>query len=240
MAKPHRYPPREAAFLHTCCEFVSPTCDPTCFCRQAGCIGVWSLRADVDFDTFLKCYADLWVRGCSDGLREYIRDRDRSPGGRWTYLAPLFRELRDRWDDWAGQGRSLPSVVSSIRRCYFCDDAFERIHPIVRQIEAFGCDQRGIYTAKLISQLFYDIAVPFDTGGRARQKAFGYVPEKRGGGLMRDHVRQWVRQHQMPVSEFRHLDNAPRAYWSHRYDEERMIGTACSRVLDKLFYGHGS
>lgn len=89
----------------------------------------------------------------------------------------------------------------------------------------------------MISQLFYDIAVPFDTGAGKKQKRSGYDPRQHGGGEMWKETRQWLLDHRLSVDEFRRLDDAPLKYWESHRSPDVDLGTACSRVLDKLFYG---
>ena len=43
MRKSHKYPCYEASFLKNCCDFQKATCAVSCFCRKAGCQGIWSL-----------------------------------------------------------------------------------------------------------------------------------------------------------------------------------------------------
>ena len=165
MAKRHKYPPYESDFLRRCCTFAAPACGPRCFCQKVGSSGVWSLRPDVELDTFLDCYANLWARGVST-LKTTVHNRRRPAGRRFSNMVPILRAIADRWRDWDGQGNSLPQVISETRRCYFCDDAFDHVRPIVSKIRGLVSDSTGVCTSKLISQLFYDIAVPFDTGRR--------------------------------------------------------------------------
>jgi hypothetical protein len=237
MATPHNYPRCEGLFLGDCCAFQEPGCTESCFCREVKCDGVWTLRPDVKFEVFLSHYCNLWVRG-AHAFIEYVEND--SPTGwpsRWKYAVPLLREIGRRWSKWDEHGSSLPSVVSKIRRCYFCDDSFSLIMPIVEDIEKVARDTRsdtsGVFTSKLVSQLFYDIAVPFDDASWKCQKACGYEPERYGNDEMREQAKTWLRDNKKTIGDFRKLDNAPQFYW---FSPGR--GTACSRVLDKLFYGH--
>jgi hypothetical protein len=233
MAKPHSYPRCEGLFLEDCCTFQQPECTESCFCREAGCGGIWTLRPDVKFEVFLSHYCNLWVRG-AHAFIGYVEDGSRVGWPReWKYAVPLLREIGRRWSNWDEHGSSLPSLVSKIRRCYFCDDSFSLIMPTVRVIENLDIDSRGIFTSKLVSQLFYDIAVPFDGKSATEQKASRYEPKRYGDGRRRDQAKDWLRRNEKSIDDFRGLDDAPESYWS-------IPGrvTTCSRVLDKIFYGH--
>ena len=236
MTKRHKYPPCEERFLQNCCEFVPPACGPSCFCRKVGNCGVWTLRADIEFEQFLDSYANLWTPGWKDALRRYLDDPDAQPAGRLTNMAPVLREAKRLWGSWTN-GHSLPQVINSVRRCYFCDDAFECIDPIVSRIQTFASDSTGIPTSKLISQLFYDIAVPFDNQAKTGQQSFGCDPYSYGAGVMRDRAKTWLLANGFSVDDFRTLDDAPRKYWPSSTNGNPVGPAPCSRVLDKLHYG---
>ena len=236
MRKRHKYPPQEGAFLLHCCTFQEPTCSTDCFCREVGNDGVWTLRADLAFDAFLDAFANLWVTGLSS-FTEAVRDPKVQTGARWRYGMQLLREVKVRWSDWDGQGHSLPELASQVRRCFFCDDAFDLISPFVETVRALPGDDSGIYTSKLISQLFYDIAVPFDSNSKQLQKRSGYDPMDYGAGSRHEDVKRWLVENRLGIPEFRRLDDAPARYWRQGERPEVDAGTACSRVLDKLYYG---
>ena len=221
MRKTHKYPLYERPFLGDCYTFQQAECSPECFCREVGCGGVWTLRPDVEFRVFLSHYCNLWVRGAQAFVNYVKNDSHSGMPAEWIYAVPLLREIGRRWSNWDEDGSSLPSVVSKIRRCYFCDDSFSLIMPTARVIESLNIDARGLFTSKLVSQLFYDIAVPFDTKSATEQKASGYDPKSYGGGRMRDQAKAWLQANNKTVDDFRKLDGR---------------GTTCSRVLDKLFY----
>jgi len=231
MRKKHKYPLYERPFLDGCCTFQQAECTPECFCRKVGCGGVWTLRPDLKFQDFLSHYRNLWVRGARAFI-DYVENDSRSGvSPRWKYAVPLLREIRRRWSNWDEHGNSLPSVVSKIRRCYFCDDSFSLIMPIVRDIQNLASDTPGVFTSKLVSQLFYDIAVPFDRGSEKKQRACGYEPKRYGDGRMREQAKAWLLANEKSIDDFRKPDDAPECCWS-----SPGRGTTCSRVLDKLFY----
>jgi len=236
MRKSHQYPRYEGAFITSCLTFLESKCRSSCFCQMVGCKGIWTLRPDLDFDTFLNSFATLWVRG-SPAFTEGVDNPGSGANGRWASGIRLLRELNKRWRNWDGIGKSLPSVVSAIRHCYFCDESFDRITPVVQTIVEMIDDSTGVYTSKLVSQLFYDIAVPFDTASAAKQRKCGYDPRSYGAGEMRQEVKGWLLANKMSINDFRRLDDAPESCW---FDRDRQPhkdhGTACSRVLDKLFY----
>ncbi len=231
MRKSHQYPRYEGQFLDDCCTFRKPECRPLCFCRRVGCDGVWTLRPDVEFHDFLSHFRKLWVRGAG-AFSDYVENDSRSGMPKeWKNAVLLLREIRRRWSVWDEHGNSLPLVVSEIRRCYFCDDSFTLMKPIVSAIHKLTGDSTGVFTSKLVSQLFYDIAVPFDTKSAINQKASGYEPKSYGDGRMREQAKAWLLANKKSVDDFRKLDGAPDSYWP-----SPGRGTACSRVLDKLFY----
>jgi hypothetical protein len=236
MPKRHQYPPHEGAFLLHCCTFQELTCSADCFCRKVGNDGVWTLRPDLAFDAFLDAFANLWVTGLSS-FKNAVQDPRVQTAARWRYGMQLLREVSAHWSDWDGQGHSLPELASCVRRCFFCDDAFDLITPFVETIRGLPGDKSDIYTSKLVSQLFYDIAVPFDSSSKELQKCYGYDPSAYGSGSMQSDVRIWLQGQGLSIPEFRRLDDAPTRYWRPGERPEGSAGTACSRVLDKMFYG---
>jgi hypothetical protein len=146
-----------------------------------------------------------------------------------------LRKLKEHWDDWTGDGRSLPLLASRIRRCFFCDDAFRLAGPFVQTIRSWSRGNSGVYASKVINQCLYDIAVPFDTQAKKRQEGQGYDPETYGEGKMQLEARRWLRDHRLSVDEFRRLDDAPERHWP-CLSQPRPRLTACSRLFDKLFY----
>ena len=230
MRKRHKYPCYEEDFLAECCAFTHVACESSCFCQSVGCSGAWVLRADLDFDVFLQHFSRLWVRG-SRAFVETVKNPSLKVPPRWANGIHLLRELQKQWCNWNQSGQTLPSVVARIKRCYFCDDSFAQITPIVRGIRELVADATGVYTSKLVSQLFYDVAVPFDTASAKRQKECGYDPVSYGDGQMREQAKCWLSRHGKSVDDFRALDDAPATCWP-------LGGThaPCTRVLDKLFY----
>jgi hypothetical protein len=181
MQKPHQYPPQEGVFLLKCCIFVESACHESCFCQKTGCSGVWTLRPDLDFDTFLDSYANLWVQGLHRIIREEVNNTTIQPPKRRRSGVFLLKKIKKRWSNWDDEGNSLPQLASRIQRCYFCDDVFTRINPFIEAIQKIQTsvgDNTGVYTSKLVSQLFYDIAVPFDTKSKRVQLRCNYTPEK--------------------------------------------------------------
>jgi hypothetical protein len=54
--------------------------------------------------------------------------------------------------------------------------------------------------------------------------------------MQRD-VQRWLVMRGLSVAEFRRLDDAPVQWWQVEDRPDVDVGAACSRVLDKLFYG---
>ena len=231
MKKTHKYPTHEGSFLDECCVYtcVRSCCD-SCYCVENQCTGVWTLKPDLDFQTFLRHFSNLWVRGAQSFIDSVNADQPPN-SGRWLNGIRLLREVKKRWANWDGSSRSLPSLASDVKRCYFCDDAFVRIEPIVRSIRNLADDSTGVYTSKFVSQLFYDIAVPFDTKSAQKQRDGGYHPKLYGDGLMHANARDWLRRNHVTIDDFRRIDDT-RKEWKPDPGHD----TACSRVLDKLFY----
>jgi len=173
----------------------------------------------------------LWLRG-AQAFIDYVENDSRSGMPKeWKNAVLLMHEIRRRWSNWDEHGNSLPLSVSEIGRCYFCDDAFTLMKPIVCEIHKLAGDSTGVFTSKLVSQLFYDIAVPFDTKSAKNQKASGYEPKSYGDGRMCRQAKAWLLANNKSIDDFRKLDGAPESCWS-----SPGRGTTCSRVLDKLFY----
>lgn len=237
MRKRHQYPPQEGAFLRHCCIYQTPTCSDGCFCRAHGSDGVWTLRPDLDFETILRFYGELWIGSQRSSFVTVVLDERRETRARWAAGASLLRAVKQRWSDWDGKGHSLSELASRVRRCLFCDDAFDLIAPLVDEIQALCDDDSGVYPSKLVSQLFYDIAVPFDTNSKRLQKGAGYEPTEYGRGAMQRDVQRWLVMRGLSVAEFRRLDDAPVRWWQVEDRPDVDVGAVCSRVLDKLFYG---
>jgi hypothetical protein len=94
-----------------------------------------------------------------------------------------------------------------------------------------------LYEAKMWSQLYYDLIVPFDTGSRAKIKKAGYSdPEKNFLEMNRDlfrDLRRLAEYHGLGVTCLRAFDSP----WSVCPELQRpMGGQPLSRVLDKIFY----
>ena len=237
MEKRHQYPPQEGSFLLRCCSYQAPTCSDGCFCRDKINDGVWTLRPDLAFETFLHFYGELWIGTQRSSFKAYVHDATRETNTRWAAGMRLLRAIGARWSNWDGAGHSLPELTSRVRRCFFCDDAFSLIAPFVDEIRELCDDSSGVYASKLVSQLFYDIAVPFDTHSKGLQKRSGYEPTRYGGGAMQRDVQSWLVAHSLSIAEFRRMDDATLRYWRTEDRPRVGTGTACSRVLDKLFYG---
>ena len=230
-AKAPQIPSLRRALSCDLLHLPTPACKASCFCNKVGCTGIWTLQPTLQFELFLSHFSSLWVRG-SNAFCRAVNDFDSGPPPRWANGVRLLREIKKRWPNWDENGNSLPAVVGQIRRCYFCDDSFARIAPIVERVRGLGDDTTGVYGSKLTSQLFYDIAVPFDTASATKQRKWGYDPESYGGGRLHGEIRHWLLSNKKSIDDFRTLDNAPASCWS-----SPGRGTACSRVIDKLFYG---
>ncbi|MBM3240594.1 hypothetical protein FJZ31_30285 [Candidatus Poribacteria bacterium] len=229
------YPRQEPKFLIECYEFVNPNCSLDCFCRKNGCDGVWVLKDNVSYDVFVYHYANLWARGSEDFINKVSNDNLEIGQVRWSAGIQILRRLKNNWNNFNSSGESLPQKINKIRRCFFCNDSFEITKNIIEDIKSIVRNS-GVYRSKLISSLFYDIIIPFDTESRDRQENCGYNPEKYGLEMRKDAL-EFLIKNKLSIDEFRNLDDAKEKYWDDEYNQSIPYGTVCSRVIDKLFYG---
>ncbi|MBK8325599.1 MAG: hypothetical protein IPL02_00380 [Moraxellaceae bacterium] len=153
--------------------------------------------------------------------------------GRYKNLVPVLRAIEQKWNNWDGHGNSLTKLANLCRYTYLCDESFQEIQVLVRQIKSVcNMDTTGVYTSKLISQLFPDIAVPFDTASAKKMDNNGYKPKSYGADMKSD-IQQFIKRNKLSITDFRTLDDAPTQIWQSRLNGEL---TTCSRVIDKLFY----
>lgn len=234
-ARSNFYPRKEWPYLSQCFDWKDQNCDGDCFCRQHGSSGVWTIKPKVPFNVFVFHYAALWAKGSADFYR-MANNPQLDPGdARWAAGIRILRLLRPHWNNWKGTNVSLPATINKYRRCFFCDDAFSIISDLIAQIKAIITieDATGVYSSKLLSSLFYDTVIPYDTDSGKSQRDCGW----KNNSLGRDQVacaRAWLTNNNLTIDAFRALDNAKVAHWINP-DPNR--STACSRPIDKQFYG---
>jgi|CXWL01.1.fsa_nt_gi hypothetical protein len=212
MNKTHQYPRFEKSYIINCLEYVEPICDADCFCRNIENTGVWAIRSNLTFPVFLDYYAKLWVRGSAEFINK-VNNIELQVGRRLKNAVFLLRAISAQWDSWEGNGNSLPQLANQLRYCYFCDNGFQQINQLCAQILAISNDTTGVYTSKLISQLFPDIAIPFDTKSGNKMRRCGYEPNDYGNGLLKSHVINFIDHNNLLMNAFRGLDNAPQLHW---------------------------
>jgi hypothetical protein len=238
MQKKHAYPTYEESFFEQCLEYVDLTCADGCQCRENGSDKVWVVKRDLEFEVFLRHYADLWVRGSARFI-DKVNNEAIDIGRRDRNSVPLLRYIRAKWDNWDGDGNSLPHLANQHRNSLFCDNAFAVIEAMREQIQCHVVDNTGVYTSKLLSQLFPDVVIPFDTQSRLNMIYCGYNPAQLGNGAIRNETLQYVSDHELDICDLRRLDNAMTCCWPNQGALVAQIGvpTTYSRVIDKLFYG---
>jgi len=235
MKKTHKYPLFEKAFFESCLDYVDTNCNADCFCKTIHNQGAWVIKADLKFDTFLEHYANLWARGQFNTLSNMLNHQYFIAEGRYKNLVPVLRVIKLKWNNWDGQGNSLAKLANQYKYTHLCDGSFEKIQGLVEQIkELCSVDTTGVYTSKLISQLFPDIAVPFDTASSQHMTQDGYNSLSYGKSMKTD-IKKFIQSNNLSMREFRALDNAPSQIWE---SQPKLNGefTSCSRVIDKLFY----
>ncbi len=147
----------------------------------------------------------------------------------------VLGELKSRWKNWDGKGNSLPELANQYKYTFLCDDSFEKIRPLVSSARSICTDSTGVYTSKMISQIFPDIAIPFDTASKSIMKQCGYNPNDYGNGMLKEEVLNFIKQNRLSASKFRSFDDAPLSIWEN-YPPLNGEVTTFSRVIDKLFY----
>lgn len=116
-------------------------------------------------------------------------------------------------------------------KCMVCDK------PLDSLAKSFVDSAKNIYESKAVSQLYYDIIVPYDTGSRHEMMRMGYDDPERSlvkvNDQLRNDVQAFIVRNGLTLLEFRRLDN-PSAYFPEI--RQRPEGHPFSRVIDKVFY----
>lgn len=233
MAKKHKYPIFEYNYFSNCLEYLPTSCSEGCFCKNIYNDGVWVTRKSLTFDIFLENFVNLWAKG-GRYIVSNVLEQKFVKSGRSKNAINILIEIQNNWNNWDGNGKSLPSLINEIRKTYVCDNSFEYIDIIVKRIEDLcDGDSTGVYKSKLISQLFPDIAIPFDTNSKKLMIKHGYNPYSYGNGILKEEVLEFIRSNKISMREFRGIDDAPNVYWKNKSISNT---TSCSRVIDKLFY----
>ena len=236
MGKKHRYPQFEKAYFLKCLDYVEVNCNQKCFCKIMHNNHTWVIKADLDFNIFLEHFINLWARGSKSIISK--ANNQGNVSGRLKKAVPALRALKNRWNNWDKKGRSLPCLANTYRKTYLCDNSFEEIEYLINEIvDECKDDTTGIYTSKIISQIFPDIAIPFDTASKSEMRRSGYNPSLYGNGPLKNDIIELIKKHKLSFHQFRELDDAPsnQTMW---IPTPSLSGkpTSCSRVIDKLFY----
>lgn len=236
MNKQHQYPRFEKGYFESCLEYVSTNCNTDCFCKKIDNQGAWVIKADLPFTDFLEHYANLWAKGQFVTLDSMINNQNAAAMGRYKNLVPVLRAIQKKWDNWDGHGNSLTKLANQHRYTYLCDKSFQgEIQKIIKDIKKVcNKDSTGVYTSKLISQLFPDIAIPFDTASKQEMEDSKYKPNSYGQDMKLD-IQQFIQRNKLSMIDFRTLDDAPENIWQPNHTLKGSL-TSCSRVIDKLFY----
>lgn len=233
MKKKHKYPEKEEDYFSSCLEYVEVTCNSECdfgACNRY----VWVIRKDMSFDIFLYHYAQLWVKGSKLFINQ-VNDSSEVKG-RQKNSVPLMRAIKLKWDNWNNDDKSLSEIANSHRHTFFCKNGFSKIEEISSEIDDLFYDTTGVYKSKFISQLFPDIAIPFDTESKKKIMKCGYTPCTYGNGKLRSEVQGFIEtNNSLTLSEFRKIDNAPSECWPNRGKNISGTTTSISRIIDKLF-----
>lgn len=235
MNKRHKYPRFEKGYFESCLEYVNTSCNNDCFCKKIDNQGAWVIKVDLPFSIFLKHYANLWAKGQFNTLNKKVNNQNMAAEARYANLVPVLRAIKEKWDNWDGKGNSLTKLANQHRYTYLCDDAFDKIQELINEIQIV-CheDTTGVYTSKLISQLFPDIAIPFDTASKQKMEDNKYKPNSYGQDMKLD-IQQFIQRNKLSMIDFRTLDDAPENIWQPNHTLKGSL-TSCSRVIDKLFY----
>lgn len=210
-----RYVYWENRALHADYEFIDCPCEAGCWCRGMGCAGHYRIKK-ISFDQFLNTYVLLWIpKNSRNNIKSAVLEGQLF-NGRQRNAVPVLQWLGKNWSASLARARDSES-------CGLCEPTVTIDRPI-----------SNLYEAKMWSQLFYDVLVPFDTASKREIKRAGYetadfsVMNKE---LFRD-LRRLAEAHGLDVPAIRRLDS-PFSLPSVR---PLAGGQPLSRVIDKIFY----
>ena len=211
-----RYICWENRALHLDYDFISCPCRPECWCRRKGCLGHYRIK-DISFGQFLETYVTLWIRlRARDNVKRSVLTCKPLKGREENAVAAL-NWLQQNWSASLAKARAC-------MKCGLCDPNIG----IERRVE-------NLYEAKMWSQLFYDVLVPYDNGSFRRIRRAGHTTTDfltMNRELFRD-LRSFADQHELDVPSIRRLDS-PSAIAPCL--PPLAGGQPLSRVLDKIFY----
>jgi hypothetical protein len=197
-------------------EFFDCPCGSDCWCQQKGCTGHYRIKA-LTFHQFLGTYVKLWIPA---NARENIISAvltGKPFEQRQRNAVPALQWLHQNWSSSLDKARAN-------NQCGLCDPAIS----IDRSVN-------NLSEAKMWSQLFYDVLVPFDTESRKKIQRAGY-PTANFSIMNRQlflDLRRLAELHGLGVQDVRRLD-LPSAVVTCLSSPPS--GQPLSRVLDKIFY----
>jgi hypothetical protein len=136
-------------------EFIDCPCGPECWCKHRGCLGHYRIK-EISFKQFVETYVNLWT---PKNARENIKSAvltGKPFRGRQRNAIPALRWLHQNWSASLAKARGC-------NKCGLCDP----------NISIDG-SVTNLYEAKMWSQLFYDVLVPFDTAKEGNQAGWLY------------------------------------------------------------------
>jgi hypothetical protein len=171
----------------------------------------------MSFNQFLDTYVTLWTpRNARQNIKSAVLT-GKPFKGRQRNAVPALKWLHQNW----------PASLAKARACDKCGLCDPRI-----SIES---SVANLYEAKIWSQLFYDVLVPFDTTSKKEIKRAGYTTTDfltMNKELFRD-LRKFAEAHRLDVGDIRGLDS-PSAIAPSL--SPLAGGQPLSRVVDKMFY----
>lgn len=234
------YPIQEQATLLEIWEYVPCECNNDCTCKNFGCTNHYKLKKDTTRDDLLHGFLRMFVDNKKhEILIQSIKENPKIEPPKRVKGAKQAFEL---FSNWAPE-------ASDFNKILICTE-WVKLKEIFNKIPVMI----SVYYSKMLSILFPDICVPYDTDSRQK------IIKELGGSVenyfdMLNKLRMWLlnileREHIL-LKELRELDNCDEIlpfnpgkvslpkigfnYGSSYEPKERPI----SRIIDKYFYNPG-
>lgn len=197
-------------------DFITCPCESECWCKRRGCLGHYRIK-EISFNQFLDTYVTLWI---PPRQRENIKGAvlfDKRFAGRQRNAIEPLKWLQQNWS----------SSLAKARGCSKCGLCHPNIS-IERSI-------RNLYEAKMWSQLYYDLLVPYDNASKGDIRRAGYTTTDflaMNRELFHD-LKRLAEKHELDVPSIRKLDSRSAIV---PCLSPLPGGQPLSRVLDKIFY----
>jgi hypothetical protein len=239
----------------------------------------WAIQENCNFSSFIEYYRRLWTPSNQDFLVDTIGCQRHADAIRISQSITA--------EEWSMIARK----ASGFRRTILCTDAFSGMRSIIRGdarllklYETFSRRpattkkvkewdgprqvirtraESGVYLSKFVSQLFYDIAIPYDTSSYGKQREMHKMgihhdnrcnytgrgpggkillqiasvevkPEKFGSDLVSS-LYCHMTNNKVSIFSIAEYDNARECYWD-EHVKRNIIRTAITRPIDKCFY----